>query len=59
MLFLDELPERKRQALGALRRPLENRQIGIARANAKLTYPYNKIWEYIRLLLCLDWLYLI
>jgi magnesium chelatase family protein len=41
VLFLDELPEFKRQALEALRQPLEDRQVNIARANAKLTYPAN------------------
>lgn len=39
VLFLDELPEYPRQSLEALRQPLEDRQVHVARANAKVTYP--------------------
>lgn len=39
VLFLDELPEFSRQALEALRQPLESGRAVVARANAHITYP--------------------
>jgi magnesium chelatase family protein len=39
ILFLDELPEFSPQALDALRQPLENGHVMIARANHHVTYP--------------------
>ncbi len=41
VLFLDELLEYPRNTLEALRQPLEDRQINIARANYKVCYPAN------------------
>ncbi|MDE5907593.1 MAG: YifB family Mg chelatase-like AAA ATPase [Lachnospiraceae bacterium] len=39
VLFLDELPEFKRQTLDLLRQPLEERQIQIARTGGSFAYP--------------------
>lgn len=39
VLFLDELPEFKKHVLEALRQPLEDRSVTIARAATTLTYP--------------------
>ena len=41
VLFLDELPEYQRSALEALRQPLEDRVITVARAANTVTYPAN------------------
>lgn len=39
ILFLDELPEFSRQVLESLRQPLEEKQITLAHANQRATYP--------------------
>ncbi len=39
ILFLDELPEFKKNVLEVMRQPLEDGQVTIARANISLTYP--------------------
>ncbi len=41
ILFMDELPEFKRDALEVLRQPLEDGKVTISRVNATLTYPCN------------------
>ncbi len=39
VLFLDELPEFKRNVLEVMRQPLEDSQVTISRASSSLTYP--------------------
>ncbi|RMI13434.1 MAG: ATP-binding protein [Calditrichaeota bacterium] len=41
VLFLDELPEFKKNVLEVLRQPLEDGQVTIARASLSITYPAN------------------
>ena len=43
VLFLDEMPEYKRETLEVLRQPLEDGVITVARANATVSYPANFI----------------
>jgi len=41
VLYLDELPEFRRDLLEALRQPLENRTITVARAKQRVSFPAN------------------
>jgi len=41
VLFLDELPEFKKNVLEVLRQPMEDGQVTIARASSTVTYPAN------------------
>lgn len=41
VLFLDELPEFKREVLESLREPLESREVSISRAHSKAIFPAN------------------
>ena len=41
ILFIDELPEFRRDSLEVLRQPLEDGNVTISRVNATLTYPCN------------------
>ena len=41
LLFLDELPEFKKNVLEVMRQPLEDGQVTVSRVNATLTYPSN------------------
>ena len=44
-MFLDELPEYRRDVLEAMRQPMEDGFVTITRANAQSTYPSQSCWS--------------
>ena len=44
VLFMDELPEFSREALEALRQPLEDRRVSVTRLRETVVYPADFTW---------------